>query len=108
MPSDTAQSARRRLSPEDRRNQLLDCAQYIILNQGLSKLTIEQLATEAGVSHPLIYKYFDTRLQILQELLVREYSAFRKSVTQNVAKRCQLSRGCPKLCRHQLPTVRRR
>jgi len=85
MPSDTAQSARRRLSPEDRRNQLLDCAQYIILNQGLSKLTIEQLATEAGVSHPLIYKYFDTRLQILQELLVREYSAFRQSVTNKVA-----------------------
>ncbi len=81
-----ARSARRRLSPEDRRNQLLDCARQIILNQGLSTLTIEQLATEAGVSHPLIYKYFDTRLQILQELLVREYSAFRKSVMQDAAE----------------------
>jgi AcrR family transcriptional regulator len=79
-------SVRRRLSPEHRRNQLLDCAQHIILNKGLSKLTMEQLASEAGVSHPLIYKYFDTRLQILQELLVREYSAFRKSVTQNVVQ----------------------
>jgi AcrR family transcriptional regulator len=61
---------------------LLDCAQHIIVNHGLSKLTIERLANEAGVSNPLIYKYFDTRLQILQELLVREYSAFRKSITQ--------------------------
>ena len=77
-----AQSVRRRLSPDDRRNQLLDCAKHIIVEHGLSTLTMEYLATEAGVSNPLIYKYFDTRLQVLQELLVREYTAFRKSVAQ--------------------------
>ena len=60
------QRARRRLSPEDRRNQLLDCARQIILDHGLSTLTMERLATEAGVSNPLIYKYFDTRLHMLQ------------------------------------------
>ena len=86
MHIDMPQPVRRRLSPEDRRNQLLDCAQIIIVNHGLSKLTMEQLATEAGVSNPLIYKYFDSRLQVLQQLLVREYSAFRKSVTDNVAQ----------------------
>jgi len=80
-----ASSARRRLSPEDRRNQLLDCARDVIVNQGLSGLTMEKLATVAGVSNPLIYKYFDTRLQVLQELLVREYTGFRKSVTQHTA-----------------------
>ena len=73
------QRVRRRLSPEDRRNQLLDCARQIILDHGLSILTMERLATEAGVSNPLIYKYFDTRLQMLQVLLIREYKAFRKS-----------------------------
>ena len=78
-----APSVRRRLSPEDRRNQLLDCARSVIVNQGLSWLTMEKLATVAGVSNPLIYKYFDTRLQVLQELLVREYTAFRKSITQH-------------------------
>lgn len=77
-----AQSVRRRLSPEDRRNQLLDSAQTIIVKNGLSTMTMEMLATEAEVSNPLIYKYFDTRLQVLQELLVREYRAFRNSVTQ--------------------------
>ncbi len=77
---------RRRLSPEARRNQLLDCARDIILNQGLSTLTMEILAQEAGVSNPLIYKYFATRLQILQELLIREYGTFRDSVTQNLSE----------------------
>ena len=52
------QTTRRRLSPADRRNQLLDSARDIIVQQGLSTLTMEQLATEAGVSNPLIYKYF--------------------------------------------------
>lgn len=73
------QRVRRRLSPEDRRNQLLDCARQIVVDHGLSTLTMERLATEAGVSNPLIYKYFDTRLQMLQALLIREYEAFRKS-----------------------------
>ena len=79
-------AVRRRLSPEARRNQLLDCARDIILNHGLSTLTMEILAKEAGVSNPLIYKYFDTRLQVLQELLIREYGAFRSSVMQNLAE----------------------
>lgn len=77
---------RRRLSPEARRNQLLDCARDVILNQGLSTLTMDVLAQEASVSHPLIYKYFDTRLQVLQELLIREYATFRASVVQSLSE----------------------
>jgi AcrR family transcriptional regulator len=67
---------RTRLSPEARRMQLLDCAAEIIQEQGLSSFTMESLATQAGVSNPLIYKYFDTRLELLQELLLREYERF--------------------------------
>ena len=75
----------RRLSPQDRRNQLLDCARAIVVHRGLSSLTMDLLATEAGVSNPLIYKYFDTRLQVLQELLNRELDAFQESVRQQLA-----------------------
>lgn len=63
---------RSRLTPHDRRMQLLDCAGRILLDQGLSKFTIDALAKEAAVSTPLIYKYFDTRIEILQALLSRE------------------------------------
>lgn len=65
-----------RLAPHDRRMQLLDCAGRILLDQGLSKFTIDALAKEAGVSTPLIYKYFDTRIEILQALLLRESEQF--------------------------------
>lgn len=77
--------ARRRLSPEDRRNQLLDCAHDIVVSNGLSGLTMEMLASAAGVSNPLIYKYFDTRRQILEELLVRELQSFRDSVRNRLS-----------------------
>lgn len=77
------QSTRRRLNPEDRRNQLLDAARHIIVSKGLSALTMEKLATQAEVSNPLIYKYFDTRLQVLQQLLVREYTAFSASIVKS-------------------------
>ena len=56
------------------------------MNQGLSTLTMEILAQQAGVSNPLIYKYFDTRLQLLQELLLREYAAFRDTVKEKLTR----------------------
>ena len=78
---------RRRLSPEARRSQLLDCARDIVLKHGLSTLTMDRLANEAGVSLPLIYKYFETRLKVLQELLIRENAAFRSSVLQSHSRK---------------------
>jgi len=67
---------RLRLAPKERRNQLLDSARDIILSRGFSSLTMEAVAKEADVSNPLIYKYFDTRLALLQELLGRELIRF--------------------------------
>lgn len=77
---------RTRLSPHNRRMQLLDTTANIIQHQGLSTLTMEGLAKEADVSNPLIYKYFDTRLALLQELLGREYSRFTKNIGEQLAK----------------------
>ena len=49
---------RTRLAPHHRRMQLLDCARSLIVDRGLSSFTMDALAKEAQVSHPLIYKYF--------------------------------------------------
>ena len=78
------QSKRTRLSPEERRMQLLDSAKAIILAKGLSSFTMDALAREAGVSNPLVYKYFDTRLSILQELLERESHRFDSQLEAQV------------------------
>jgi AcrR family transcriptional regulator len=75
---------RTRLSPQARRMQLLDCAAEIIQELGLSNFTMDALASHAGVSNPLIYKYFDTRLELLQELLKREYDRFSSGGTESL------------------------
>ena len=65
--------------------QLLDCAGEIIQEHGLSNFTMESLAKHADVSNPLIYKYFDTRLEILQELLQREFESYSKNFFAGIA-----------------------
>lgn len=56
------------------------------MDQGLSSFTMEALARKAGVSNPLIYKYFDTRRAVLQELLVRETTRFNREMEAEAAE----------------------
>ncbi|MEP2103172.1 MAG: TetR/AcrR family transcriptional regulator [Parasphingorhabdus sp.] len=77
---------RLRLAPKERRNQLLDSARDIILSRGFSSLTMEAVTKEADVSNPLIYKYFDTRLALLQELLGRELLRFYGDIKLKLEK----------------------
>jgi AcrR family transcriptional regulator len=72
----TLPQTRTRLTPEARRDQLLDTAKRMIVDDGLQAFTMEGLARAAGVSAPLVYNYFAGRPELLQELLVREYRHF--------------------------------
>ena len=75
---------RKRLFTEDRRTQLLDVTHKVILEHGLNSFTMELLAREAGVSNPLVYKYFGTRLELLQSLLQREFDLFYGSLLRRL------------------------
>ncbi|WP_236674875.1 TetR/AcrR family transcriptional regulator [Piscinibacter sp. HJYY11] len=61
------------MAPEERREQLLDSAVAYVLDRGLSDFSLEKVAALAGVSVPLIYKYFPKREDILKAVLEREY-----------------------------------
>lgn len=77
-----AKKTRTRLAPDARRAQLLDCAKIIIEQEGLTSLTMELVAEKAEVSNPLIYKYFGTRLSLLQELYRRELKRYHRAVQE--------------------------
>jgi len=64
---------RTRLSPEARREQLLDAAKACILAAGLQQFSLKKLAVEAGVSEPLLFHYFSSRVDLLQQLLKRDF-----------------------------------
>jgi AcrR family transcriptional regulator len=76
---------RTRLSPDDRREQLLYATKQYIVKNGLNSLTMSAVATQANVSKPLLYKYFDTRLELLQNLLVREEQRRYKKIRRELA-----------------------
>ncbi len=66
----TGTPARTRLSPDQRRTQLLDLGVALLSTRTLDDLTIDLLAAEAGISRGLLYHYFKG-LQGFQEAVVR-------------------------------------
>jgi len=68
--SRTAGSGRTRLSPEQRRSQLLDLGVRLLATRSLDELSIDLLAEEAGISRGLLYHYFGNK-HAFHEAVVR-------------------------------------
>jgi AcrR family transcriptional regulator len=74
-PSDPAKTRRRyapRMAPEQRREQLIDAALSVIVEQGYEGVSIEAIARTAGVTRPVIYDHFSNLGRLLQALIERE------------------------------------
>ena len=67
-----SERVRTRLAPAARRDQILDVAARLIVEEGLQAATMERLARVAGISKALVYNYFATRDALLGALLQRE------------------------------------
>jgi AcrR family transcriptional regulator len=60
------------MPPEDRRQQLLDAALGVILEQGYAGVSIEAIARSAGVTRPVVYDHFPNLGTLLGSLFDRE------------------------------------
>lgn len=61
-PTSTRSSGpRTRLTPEERRSQLLDLGVRLLATRSLDELSIDLLAEEAGISRGLLYHYFGNK-----------------------------------------------
>lgn len=63
-------TTRTRLSPEQRRSQLLDLGVRLLATRSLDELSIDVLAEEAGISRGLLYHYFGNK-HAFHEAVVR-------------------------------------
>lgn len=68
----TAVRKRTRLTPQARRDQILDRAADLVLADGLASVSMEGVARATGVSKGLVYNYFPDRLALFAALLQRE------------------------------------
>lgn len=72
-----ATKQRKRLAPEERQSSILDHAANIVAADGVSAVTMDRVAKAAGVSKSLVYVYFPSTTELLQELLQRELKRLR-------------------------------
>lgn len=61
MTVTTPKDGRRRMSPESRREQLLELGTRLLSTRTLDEISIEVLAEEAGISRGLLYHYFGNK-----------------------------------------------
>ncbi len=62
-------SGLRELQKEKRRQAIADAAIALFQSQGFEATTVEQIAREAGVSAPTVFKYFNSKQEILLEMI---------------------------------------
>ena len=60
----------KRLATEKRQEQIIKASLAIIRNGGLSRLTIKELSKRVQISEQAIYRHFENKLAILQELIL--------------------------------------
>ena len=74
--SDASAKSRRRyaprMAPSARREQVIDAALQVIVEQGYEGVSIEATARTAGVTRPVIYDHFPNLGALLQALIERE------------------------------------
>jgi AcrR family transcriptional regulator len=68
---------RTRLTPEARRSQILDEVARLVIDEGLSAVSMEAVGRRCGISKALVYNYFPSRDQLLAALLQREQDELR-------------------------------
>ncbi|GGX55988.1 TetR/AcrR family transcriptional regulator [Streptomyces minutiscleroticus] len=71
MTSDAPTRAYRRLSVEERRSQLLESALTLFAHRAPEEVSLDDVAEAAGVSRPLVYRYFPGGKQQLYEAALR-------------------------------------
>src|SRR5919197_5988986 len=60
--------------PVDRRRQILDAAISVFARQGFHSCRVSDIADEAGVAYGLVYHYFNSKEQVLNELFTERWS----------------------------------
>jgi AcrR family transcriptional regulator len=68
-----------------RREQLLAAASRLFAERGFRAVSIEDLASEAGVSGPALYRHFDSKESILADLLINVSERLLREGTDRAA-----------------------
>jgi AcrR family transcriptional regulator len=68
--------------PVDRRRQILDAAVRVFARQGFHACRVSDIAREAGVAYGLVYHYFKSKDQVLNELFTERWSLLLAAIEE--------------------------
>jgi AcrR family transcriptional regulator len=77
-------------STDDARERILTAAERCIDRHGIRKTTMDDVASEVGLSRPSVYRYFADRDDLLIELIVRHARALLDRARKSVSRRSSL------------------
>jgi TetR/AcrR family transcriptional regulator, fatty acid metabolism regulator protein len=80
--------------PIDKRRQILDAAIRVFARQGFHSTRVSDIADEAGVAYGLVYHYFKSKDEVLNELFSERWSlllsAIEESDREGISPRAKL------------------
>ncbi len=68
--------------PVDKRRQILDAAIHVFARQGFHACRVSDIADEAGVAYGLVYHYFKSKDQVLNELFTERWSLLLAAIEE--------------------------
>ena len=82
----TENKRRARRSPEEARRLILETAQALIARTGPEGLRLQDIAAEAGISHPLILHHFKSRAGLVRALTRQTAAEFKDRLVAALAQ----------------------
>ena len=74
----------------DKRRLILDAAITVFARQGFHHCRVSDVADEAGVAYGLVYHYFDSKEEILNELFLERWQIMLDAISEiDPARRCR-------------------
>jgi AcrR family transcriptional regulator len=68
--------------PADKRRQILDAAIRVFARQGFHATRVSDIADEAGVAYGLVYHYFSSKDEVLNELFLERWSLLLAAIEE--------------------------
>ena len=68
--------------PVDKRRKILDAAIRVFARQGFHATRVSDIADEAGVAYGLVYHYFNSKDEVLNELFAERWSLLLAAIEE--------------------------
>ena len=90
MPRGSRTQPAESASTDDARERILAAAERCIDRHGIRKTTMDDVASEVGLSRPSVYRYFADRDDLLVELIARHARAINERAQKSISRQSSL------------------